>query len=516
MADGLPFGIAGGAIAQGSQFAIYGRNLGPANGVQAVSYPLGTALANVALTLVQGSTTLHPLPVFVSAGQVNAILPSNTPTGVVAIRVEVSGARSNWVPFRVQANSPGILTVRGTGTGPAVVQNYVSADQQPVNSLSAPARPGQLETLWATGLGPVASDSTAPIPADLPFPVEVFVGGKPAKKMYSGRAPCCSGIDQVVFEVPADSPLGCWVPVYLRVANAAVSNVTTMAIAQEGASCSSQETLVGTAFQGAKNFGFLAPLRSDIRQNSAGQNIDLRTDFLVARFSKETPGAFSFNPLFSLPPPGVCTAYSGAGDWFNTADLADIRPGGGMLRPGAFTVSGGGKSSTFPLTFSPLSIGFLGSYVQVTGQRDGTILNPGGFNIQSGAGADIAAISTSFNMPAAPVWTNRDQISVIDRSAGLVVNWSGGQGQTIAVVGGSVDVPTNSSSVFACIAAPGASSITVPPAILANLPPGRGSSKSKAIVFLAAAGPSSPFNATGADVSLIAPINLIGKAVTVK
>ncbi len=516
VADGLPYGIAAGAIAQGSQFAIYGRDLGPANGVQATSYPLGTTLANVRVTLIRGTTTTQALPVYVSAGQVNAILPSDTPVGVVSVRVEFNGARSNWIPFRVERNSPGILTTRGTGTGPAVVQNYISTDQQPVNSLAVPAKRGQVVTLWATGLGPVTSDTTAPAVADVPFPVEVFVGEKRAATSYSGRSPCCAGIDQVVFAVPADAPYGCWVPVYLRVAGSAISNVTTMAIAPEGESCSSHETAVGTAFLNSGRMGFVAPLHSDIRQNTGGKTIDLRTDFLMARFAEERRGDFAFNPLFSLPPPGSCTAYSGAGDWLNAADLADIRPGIGALQPGAFTVSGGNKSATFPLTYSPMSIGFLGSYVQAVGQRDGTLFNAGAFTVQSTAGADIGAIDTGFTLPEAPVWTNRDQINVIDRAAGFTVNWSGGEGQAIAVVGGSVDIPTDSSSVFVCIAAPGASSISVPAAMLANLPPGRGSSQSKAVVFLVSAGASNSFEASGADTALIAPIHLVGKAVTVK
>jgi hypothetical protein len=168
------------------------------------------------------------------------------------------------------------------------------------------------------------------------------------------------------------------------------------------------------------------------------------------------------------------------------------------------------------LTYSPLTIGFLGSYVQALGQRDGTLLGAGAFSLQSAAGKDIGAINTNFNMPVAPVWTNRDQISVIDRAAGFTVNWSGGEGQTIAVVGGATDIPTNASSVFACIAAPGASSISVPAAMVANLPPGRGSSQSKAVVFLVSAAASGSLEAGGVDKALIAPINLVGKAVTVK
>ncbi len=68
-------------------------------------------------------------------------------------------------------------------------------------------------TLWGTGLGPVAADNVAPIAGNLPTQVELFVGGVPATVNYSGRTPCCSGVDQIAFVVPANAPQGCWVPV---------------------------------------------------------------------------------------------------------------------------------------------------------------------------------------------------------------------------------------------------------------------------------------------------------------
>jgi len=31
-----------------------------------------------------------------------------------------------------------------------------------------------------------------------------------------GRTPCCAGLDQIVFTLPADTPNGCYVPVTVR------------------------------------------------------------------------------------------------------------------------------------------------------------------------------------------------------------------------------------------------------------------------------------------------------------
>lgn len=514
----LPFGIAAGAIAQGSIFTIFGRNLGPAAGVQAFSYPLSETLSGVSVTVSQGSTTIKALPVYVSAAQINAIMPSNAPLGTVSVRVLVNNVKSNALPLRVGANSLGIFTVNGNGVGPGILQNFVSQNNQPVNSTLVPASPGQFETLWATGLGPVNADNIQPTAGNLPVDVEVFVGGQPAPTSYAGRAPCCAGTDQIVFQLPRNTPTGCWVPVYVRLAKTIVSNVVTMAVTTDGSPCTSQVGTTGAALLRGGKIGLLAPLRSDIRQGSPPSPVDLRTDYLVARFGQEKGGPFAFNPLYSLPPAGTCTSYSGGGDWMTAANVAGLAPGVKVLNAGPFTVSGASKSVSFQVPLSPLTLGYLG-YVNpaLPGSVDTTILAPGPFTIQSQDGSDVTALKLPFNMISPLTWTNRDQIATVDRSTPLTVNWSGGEGQTVAVVGGSADLPTNVSGVFVCIVAAGANSITVPPVILANLPPSRGNSAySKGIVFLVGAGKVTGFNAGGLDGGALGPLYLSGKAVDVQ
>ncbi len=513
----LPSGIAAGAIARGSIFTIYGRNLGPAATAKAESYPVGATLANVAVTVSQGGTTVNALPIFVSAGQVNAIMPSNAPLGSVAVRVRYNNTPSNFIPVRVAENSPGLISARGTGLGPGVIQNFVTQSEQPVNTLQVPARPGQVVTLWATGLGAVADDTVAPTAADLPAGVEIFVGGRAAKKLYAGRAPCCAGTDQIVFQLPDDAPLGCWTPVYVRVAGRAVSNTVTMAITADGSPCQPR-TRAGAALVAGGKLGVLAPLRSEIVQPDPVRALTLRSDFLIARFGQEAGGALSFNPLFSLPPAGSCTAYAGSGDWFTADPLFDEDPGVKTLSAAPITVSAGDRQAMFTTPFSPLALGYLGSINPSQSTMDTTMLTGGAaVTIRSAAGADVGAIETAVTLPEDPVWTNRDSLEEIDRSAGFTVNFTGGSGQTIAVVGGSVDLPTNSSAVFVCMAAPGAASVTVPPGVLTNLPPGRGSTlESKAVVFLVAGGASTSFTAGGLDTGVAAPVTIHGKAVTVK
>ena len=151
----MPAGIPGGAIARGSIFSVFGAHLGPVKPVTASSFPLGTALGNVSINVIQGSTTVNAIPVYVSASQINAIMPSNAPLGAVSLQVVSSNARGNLSPARVASSAFGIFTATGTGIGPGVLYNFVAQDNQPVNSPTITAKRGQVITLWGTGLGPV-------------------------------------------------------------------------------------------------------------------------------------------------------------------------------------------------------------------------------------------------------------------------------------------------------------------------------------------------------------------------
>jgi uncharacterized protein (TIGR03437 family) len=100
----------------------------------------------------------------------------------------------------VVASSLGIFAINSGGFGPGVVQNF-TPEALPVNSAVATARPGQAVIAWGTGLGPgLNPDNVAPQPGDLPVNVEIWAGSKQVTvKRYSGRSPCCAGVDQIVF-----------------------------------------------------------------------------------------------------------------------------------------------------------------------------------------------------------------------------------------------------------------------------------------------------------------------------
>lgn len=520
-ASNMPQGLPGGGIARGSIFSIYGTNLGPVAPAQASSYPLSTTLSGVSLQLTQGATVVRALPIYVSATQINAIMPSNVPLGLNSLQITFNNAKSNSSPVRVAASAVGIFTVLGTGSGPAVVQNFAAADNLPVNSAVTAASPGQVVILWATGLGATANDTIAPPGVNLPTAVEVFVGGKLASKTYSGRAPCCAGTDQIAFAIPADAPQGCWVPIAIRTENAAVSNVATIAIGPAGSCSDPLNPLQQPLIQGGK-LGVFLGIRNTVREDAGVLSpVDVQTDYWYQRVSQEPPSPFAFQPLLSLPPAGACNAFSTPGDFFTSDELLVYRPGGRHLDAGTTgTLSGAaGARSLSPNATASLLQFFGGSATGFTIPEQ-PFLNPGNYTLNLSGGADVGPAQATLNGPAALTWTNRDQLSVVDRARGFPVNWSGADAsQTILVMGAAVDLPSNASEVFLCVAPPGSTSFAVPATALANLPPSRARlAQSKAAVYVIGLPGSAALNVTAGnlDAGLAGSLSISGKTVTLR
>ena len=150
----------------------------------------------------------------------------------------------------------GIFTLNQGGSGPGVFQNANSGTDQPVNTLTVGARPGQLAIIWGTGLGPVTENEATGSPVQAicrAMPVEVYVGGKRADVTYRGRSGCCAGIDQIVFTVPQGVE-GCYVPVVVKTGDV-VSNFTTMTVSSRAGSCTDLTGMSATQLESAQRSG---------------------------------------------------------------------------------------------------------------------------------------------------------------------------------------------------------------------------------------------------------------------
>jgi uncharacterized protein (TIGR03437 family) len=494
----VPAGLPGGSIARGSIFSIFGANLGPATS-PALAFPLGTALGGVSIK-VNGSTSADAIPLYVSATQINAIMPSTAPLGTATVVVTYNNRAGNPSPVQIVNSTFGISSANGSGNGPGIAVNFNTQADQPVNSPAVAAKPGQTITLWGTGLGPVSyADNIAPTPVSLATQTEVFVGGKSATIAYNGRSPCCAGDDQIVFTVPPDAPTGCWVPVQVRTEGTIVSNTVTMAISSDGSPCSdpanpyAQEILAG---------GKIGQI--DLRRTLASYTIvsspptDITVDQATPAFVQVAPGPFPFNAALSLPPPGSCTVIARSGDF-----LSQTYPNffiTSALNAGPAVVFSGSKGIR-TVNLPPSHWNQLGKNIPGGTLTNTVFLEPGAISFSGAGGADVGAFKGSITNPSAISWTNRSQISTVNRTQPLTVNWSGaGPGQLVEITGTSSDLTTNGSARFICVATAGASSFSVPTVILESLPATRTSGNVlKGALAVGAIGATTAFTASGLD-----------------
>ncbi|MGH9663588.1 MAG: hypothetical protein ACRD9L_04085, partial [Bryobacteraceae bacterium] len=245
-ASGMAPALAGGGIARGSFFTIYGHGLGPQTAAQATAYPFQTTLAGVSVTVSNANGSVNAYPFFARNDQINAILPSNAPLGSVSVVVTYNSQSSGPQRITVVDASVGIFTVNSAGSGPAIFQNVNTSGDRPLNSTTATAKPGQIGVLWTTGLGAIgAADNMAPPIGTLGTQLEIFVGGVPVTDIqYAGRAPGDAGVDYLQFVLPSAAPQGCYVPIQVRVKGAVASNVATIAIDPAGQPCSDPDNFL--------------------------------------------------------------------------------------------------------------------------------------------------------------------------------------------------------------------------------------------------------------------------------
>jgi len=513
-------GLSTGSIALGSIFTIFGTNLGPATGVQVSSFPLGTTFNGVSIKVIQGTITVNAIPLYVGQNSVNAIMPSNTPLGLVSLRLTYNGLQSNPIPVRVVNDSPGIFTFTGTGMGPAAALIPVTGGLAN-NSTAYTAKPGQVLTLYLTGLGPIATaDNVAPPSGNLPTVVEVFVGGQSASVEYSGRS-SNAGLDQINFVVPPAAPSGCWVPLYIRTSRVNISNFTTLSIgAKNGAACSEPDNPLAKVFVSGGKLAQLTVARFSVLEDVGMVNsVEVASDVFGIGMSLEKGGPFAYAPFLSLPPAGTCTVFTTGSDFLSSGSLPVNSTSVRTLDAGSpFMLDSSTGNLVMTATNPALAAGYLGSFAPyLSGLPNQLVINPGSYTIRAPGGADVNAFSAPFNIPPPFTWSNRTQTTIVNRTQALSVAWTNALPETsMAVIGVSTDLPANASAIFYCVAPAGASSFSVPVDVLSVLPATHGDPlKSKSVIFV---GNSPPSNATpvqipGIDAALAEPTLIYGKTV---
>jgi len=376
-ASNIPQGLPNAPIAQGSIFIVQGSDLGPANISVATQAFQSSSLSGTSVAVKVNGTTVNPPLYYTSAGQVAALLPSNTPTGTGTIAVTYAGSTSKTAPITVVANNLGIFTINSGGNGPGIVTyaDYSLVSDAKATSCGGPntvcgaANPGDTLILWATGLGPVSGDdaSGAGLGVAISVPLTLWLGGVPITPSYQGRSGCCIGEDQIVFTVPNDAPTGCAVPLLVQINNQ-VSNGVLMPVAKGSRDCTpanpayASQNLVqaaaagqlggyanivlspgGTGNPDSVNFSF-----GKITSYNAGTQ-----PFFLSYIDDLAPGTCGvYNNLLSTvsPPAGFGNADAGSsftivgpsGSLSEPSGQSQLNSNGTFLVPGAFTISGTG------------------------------------------------------------------------------------------------------------------------------------------------------------------------------
>lgn len=482
-ADGLP----NAGITQGSMFLVFGKDLGPASLVKASSYPLPGAqgLAGTSIRVTVGSTSVDALMVYTSAGQVAAILPSRTPPGAGTLRVTYNGQTSSAAPIRVVRGAFGAFTLSQNGTGPAVIQNVDSPTETPVNTLYRSARPGQYVILWGTGLGPVQGNEAAgPVAGEFAHITEVYVGTQRANVYYAGRSGCCVGLDQVVFQVPAGVE-GCYVSVAVAV-NGVLGNVTSMAVAPGGGTCSdplglSAPELDQIRDRGAARLGTL----NLSRVTSTGASQDTAT----VAFMTVTADQLMRSNVTGMPSPGSCMVVNV--NAASAAGTAGANAGTPLNAGPALTLSG-------PRGAQQMAAADGGSYAG----KWPSFLDPGSYRLEAPhSGSQVGAFQTQFDVPQALNWTNAAQASRINPDRELTVTWTGGDANgLVSVLGLSGDAQAGVVGTFMCTARASAGQFSVPAWIISQMPSSAGS---PVLLSVAKAAQVGRFQSAGVDFGFV-------------
>ncbi|GEM_PF-879006 len=495
VASNIPPGMPNYAIAQGSLFAVYGGGMGPA-ALAVSSLPLpasglsGTSMT-VALTSSTGATvTVTPLVYFTRQDVVVAVMPSNAPPGSGTLTLTYNGQTGN-TPITVTQTGFGISnnvipfasnTVGVLNTASVTFPNY-----QAVTTTNT-AKPGDILTLWGTGLGPTPNgdDTNGPPAGNIGPAPQVFIGGIPSPSVsYWGRAPgTIPGLDQINFQVPPNAPLGCNVSIVVQTMNGStpiVSNAPTIALAaSDGATCSDPTQLVPASVLGLSSGKVLlvsVKQNIDITGNAGGPasgTVSGRAEVLTFQVSQAqaaalAPGA-NAESSFGSCYVGI-NANPDANGPFNPTPL-DAGPAITLTPPGASAI-----------TLTDQQSGAAGFYqadlASAALTPNGTFTLPGGtWGFSDGAGGSVVGpLNFSFPVQQPIQWMNRGSLigSNVSRTSPLTISWSGGDSNGYVDISGYTNAGSPLSGFyyvgFECAAPVSAGQFTIPSSILLAMPP---------------------------------------------
>ncbi len=365
-ASRMPPLLAAAGIAPGSRIRIRGWRLGP------------VAPEKIVVRIRHGTAHVETPALAVGENDVEAQVPTDTPLGAAMLQVVKNGQASLEWPVTIVESSFGAYSRNGQGWGAGAISNMGGA----ANSEAHPARPGETVMLQGTGLG-------AHTPLRAPH---VLVAGHAASAVRVISAH--TGTDTIEFQLPADTPEGCHVPVQVSSAPGIYSNAVTLAVSRSGAPCTDQSSWMADAVNRIR-VGTVVLIQDDLEMGlTSKESTHYPVDAGFASFAEMEPGA-SANPLFLFPPEGTCTSYTGtAGLHAISSPLSalDALPGKPLDAGAAITVAGHGGEHSLPRSGSSHRNywAVMGGHAPVPGAKELPLfLTPGDYQV---------------HVPGAPAW----------------------------------------------------------------------------------------------------------------
>jgi uncharacterized protein (TIGR03437 family) len=491
-------------IAEGSIFVVKGTSLS-ASGYVALSYPLQTSSGGTSITFtpVAGGAGTQPFLIYTynenGVNQLAAVLPSTLATGSYNVTVTYNSQTSQPFLVVVVQSKPGIFTQDTTGSGLALAQNFIPANEYDLNRLTtgtvngvtiSPAKPGQVIVIYLTGLGPVpGGDNIAENSYNFltnGVSITVLVGGISITPAYAGRTAGFSGLDQINVTLPANIPTGCTVVVQI-VEGKTTSAATTLSIAPSASAAACVLTgYTSSQLSSLDNGGTIT--MGGFSMSQFAESISGTGTFTEASISGE------FTQITGLELPSVATGGSSSVTTTTIGNCTVVQAtitgnnttpaptAGGMftqLDAGAVTISGPAVSNLTNTALTDtngayaLTIGESG--LGLTGAPTGT-LGAGTYNLTAAGGTGVTGFKTALTL-GSPLTITGGLPTTVVRSAGLPLTWTGGNSTDVVTItgysgttSGTAPNQVTTATEFTCTATAGTGGDTISSQVLDLLP----------------------------------------------
>ncbi|MCA2970058.1 MAG: hypothetical protein INH43_16205 [Acidobacteriaceae bacterium] len=214
-------------IAPGSIASAYGSFGSVTTTALSSLNPMPTTLANVRLTVGGVNAPLY----FVSANQINFVVPVGTATGSAPVEVINGTTTVARGTVNIYDFWPALATAGIEATRPAIAQNQDFG----INNRTTRARRGEVIQLYATGCGltnPRVNDGAPPAQLSRAIAdVKVTISVIEVTPQFAGAHPQFPGICQINAVIPNQSFVSGQVPVLVTV-NGIASNAVSIWVAE--------------------------------------------------------------------------------------------------------------------------------------------------------------------------------------------------------------------------------------------------------------------------------------------